>query len=376
MRNISVLDVGDGACSVLRERYGGDNDRDRTAIIDCGSKDRGARSAAQSLAQELSPRDWRSLSKLVVTHFDADHWEGLLRVVDIASVGVGDVPPALRIVFPAVPFGVDPQLPAAVMTLITTAGPFGVQALDLRAAWHRLTRLQLEPLARGDSFSLAGRSHKVVWPPERLDERATQRLNRLVQRIEEEAELLARNNYPQLRRSLHEAYQNGPYNRHPVPDEHLANDFRDSELPGLEAGDRDQWPQDMFPQDMPIPAIPPDWASKRDFKNLVKRARAAQNDLSLVFHDEAQSSLLVFGDAPAPIVERVREDLHTSGYQVALAPHHGSRRLWNSAPAAETCVSQGGRRMYQYWHNHKDTHLNSGDCRHTRDCGDIVRSMR
>jgi glyoxylase-like metal-dependent hydrolase (beta-lactamase superfamily II) len=171
---------------------------DRTVIIDCGSNPRRARSAAYLLARHLSSRDWRSLSELVVTHFDADHWEGLLRVVDHAPVGSGGVPPHLKVFFPAVAFGADRRLPAALMAFITATGPYGVQALDLRAAWRRLTSVQLVPLVQGDSFSLAGRLHEVAWPPRRLEERITQRLNKLVQRIEDEAEQLARDGYPQL----------------------------------------------------------------------------------------------------------------------------------------------------------------------------------
>jgi hypothetical protein len=357
MRSISVLNVGDGACSVLRERCSGDDCCGRTAIIDCGSTSKGrARSAAEALSENLDPADWSNLSELVVTHFDADHWEGLLRVVAIAPTGFGGVPPDLRIFFPNVPFGVNKRLPAAVMTFITATGPFGVQVLDLRAAWGGLTRLQLVPLAEGDSFSLAGRIHEVVWPPVRLQERTTQRLNRLVERIEEEAARLAQNNYPQLQRSLDEAYANGPHNRNPERRNRVANDLRHASKP----------------------AIPRDWARSSEFRKLRYEARTAQNDLSLVFHDPQQASLLVFGDAPPWIVQRASNHLPAGGYQVALAPHHGSQLLRPGAPYADTCISQCGQRLHRGWKkNHKHTHRNRGECIHTRvGSPSIVRYLR
>ena len=372
MRSISILNVGDGACSVVREHHGWD----RTAIIDCGCNPRRARSAAQLLARHLSSHDWRSLSELVVTHFDADHWEGLLRVVDDAPVSSGSVPPDLRIFFPAVPLGVDRRLPAGLMALITTTGDYGVQALDLRAAWRKLTSVRLVPLAQGDSFSLAGRLHEVVWPPRRLDEGSSQRLSKLVQRIEEEAEQLAHDGYPRLQNSLREAYEGAQYNQHPVDKEHAADDLPDLPISMPSSGEEPARPQGLRPDEMAGPAIPQEKARNPEFKNLVRRARAAQNDLSLVFHDPLQASLLVFGDAPASVVERVRSDLRADGYQVALAPHHGTRQLQNGAPNAEACISQAGRGLRQYWPNHADSHLNSGDCLNTHDDGDVICNLR
>lgn len=344
-------------------------------MVDCGCNPRRARLAAYILAEHLSSRDWHSLSQLVVTHFDADHWEGLLRVADSAPVAIGDLPPYLRIFYPAVPFGVNRRLPAAIMALITTRGPFGVQALELRAAWRSLTRVQLVPLARDSSFSLAGRLHEVVWPPPQFEDAATGRLNQLVQQIEDEAENLANDGYPRLQQSLREAYENSPFNRHPVRDER-ANEFPGSMHREFDAEQRDKEPQYSLPDDALAPAIPPERAKSPDFRNLVRRAREAQNELSLIFHDAMQGSLLVFGDAPPHIVERVRCDLRSDGYQVALAPHHGSQPLLNSAPSAETCVSQGGRMRWRHWQNHTSTHLNCGDCIHTFNTSGIVRHLR
>jgi hypothetical protein len=229
-------------------------------------------------------------------------------------------------------------------------------------------------LAKGDHFWLAGRLHEVVWPPRHLDDRSTQRLNRLVQRIEAEARLLESEGYPRLQQSLRETYRNGPYNRHPR--ELTAEGFGDLGQPELEAEEGDEEPQDLLPDDATNLAVPPEWVCRPDFIRLVKAARRAQNDLSLAFHDPERASLLVFGDAPYRIVERVCGELSAHRYQVALAPHHGSRQVPSNAPTAETCVSQQGQRLQRCWHHHRDSHSNSGNCFNTLYDGDIVRSLR
>jgi len=360
VRTITVLNVGDGACSVVRERFGEDDARNHTAIIDCGGNS--AEDAALILADHLSSADWRSLSELVVTHFDADHWRGLRLLAQCAPPGF-DTLSGLPIYFPAVPFYADSRLPGSLSAFITATSPFGVEAMDLQAAWCRLTPVKLVPLAKGDSLPLAGRPHEVAWPPRHLNERSTRSLNELVQRIEAEADRLHDAGFPQLKRSLRETYQNGPHNRH--PGEVILADV-DFGQPGPGAGEGEE-PQDPQPDDAPGPPIPREWARRDYFRKLVKAARRAQNNLSLVFHDPERASLLVFGDAPYRIVERLSGELGARCYQVALAPHHGSHKVPGNTPAAETCVSQQGRQRGRDWRNHRGSHANNDNCVHTRD---------
>lgn len=359
-----MLNVGDGACSVVRERFGEHDPRNHTAIIDCGGNS--AEDAALTLEHQMLPADWRSLSELVVTHFDADHWRGLWLIAECAPLGFGfshGLMPELPIYFPAVPFNADRRLPASLSAFITATGPFGVQAIDLQTSWRRLTSVKLVPRAKDDSLSLAGRLHEVVWPPRHLNERSTQRLNKLVQRIDAEANRLAEEGYPQLKSSLRATYQNGPHNRHPGEVTVADLDFGQS---GPGAGEGMAELRDPRLADSPGPAIPREWARRDDFRKLVKAARRAQNDLSLVFHDPELASLLVYGDAPRRIVERLSGELGAR-YQVALAPHHGSHKVPGNIPAAETCVSQQGRRRGRDWPNHLGSHANNGKCVHTRE---------
>lgn len=259
VRTMTVLDVGDGACSIARERFGENDPRNHTAVIYCGGNS--AEDAALTLVNHLLPADWRSLSELVVTHFDADHWRGLWLIAQCAPLSSGfGIMPKLPIYFPAVPFNADKRLPGSLSAFITATGPFGVQAIDLQASWRRLTSVRLVPLAEGDRFLLAGRLHEVVWPPRHLKERSTQRLNKLVERIEAEADRLAGEGYPQLKRSLRETYQNGPHNRH--PGEVIVADV-DFGRPGPGAGEGEEKPRDPRPDNAPGPAIPRMGAPRR-----------------------------------------------------------------------------------------------------------------
>ena len=165
-------------------------------LIDCGGNC--AECAALVLAEHLSAADWDSLSELVVTHFDADHWVGLQVIAQSAPHGPGGRS-ELPIYFPAVPFNVDRRLSAVAARFISVPSPSGVEAMDLRAAWGRLIPVRLNPLAKGDPFLLAGRLHEVLWPPQHFDGSSTERLNLLVQRIEAEADSLYDEGYPQLK---------------------------------------------------------------------------------------------------------------------------------------------------------------------------------
>jgi len=115
MGSLSVLDVGDGACSVLR----GQGTLYRTAVVDCGGI--GARRAARLLHHELGPRGHVHLDGLVVTHFDADHWRGLAGLPGLLT-SARDVPSALPLFYPAVPFGVSSRLPAGVPAFVSHRG--------------------------------------------------------------------------------------------------------------------------------------------------------------------------------------------------------------------------------------------------------------
>ena len=115
MRDITVLDVGDGACSVLR-----DEDPVATAVIDCGSNNKGMRTAAAALAATLGAPGLASLDGLVVTHYDHDHWLGLRLLPSLITAG--QVPADIPIYMPHVPLAPGNLFAEHVVALLSTLG--------------------------------------------------------------------------------------------------------------------------------------------------------------------------------------------------------------------------------------------------------------
>ncbi len=407
---LKVLHVGDGACSILSATHSGGG---CTAVIDCGSTDRGARRASLELDRRLGREGWRSLEALVVTHFDQDHWLGLRNAAYL--VGTRSRPSSpLAVYVPAVPFGVSRNLPGITHNLITLQGQDPVQGVALRSTWEQQeVQLRFQSMARHDVMPLAGRDFEVLWPPARLDGAGTARLNGLVEEIDQIADKLAQDGYPRLRRGLNEVYQERPFETEPAPqqrplgeaeqvrqrrplgepeqagdiDAHFDLDLDLSRDPathdrlldeffGGAHEERDEPPgrvatavdQTAAATGDAGPAFPQALRDQPAFKQLVKRARHAQNALSLVFHDPQQQGLIVFGDATPAVVRRVARSLPpNASYRVMLAPHHGTQRPVQG-PAADLCVAQGGRRMRGYWFlNHQAHWASTGSCVNTSD---------
>jgi hypothetical protein len=389
MRSISALDVGDGACSVLRDSLAV-----RTAVIDCGSSDLGMTHAARTLRRSLSAADLGTLDGLVVTHFDQDHWLGLRELP--ALLAAGDVPPDLTIHIPHVRLGSGAFPPHAV-ALITVLGGHPVQALALKSAWKAVTRPVLRGLSRGDTFFLAGREHQVLWPPKALDQDSTRRLDAIVEQIRGLAASLAERGHPVLSHALDAVYSElVPDEASDLPDGPGRSDdaaaARAEEARALPAedGEDEEADDDAHDEEDADPdhegdaaagtsagAFPEDVVADPEFKKLVQRARAAQNALSLVFHDAERRSLIAFGDAPPQIVAELAQDPAVTAkpaprarpaghYDVMLAPHHGSQRPV-AGFCAEACVSQGGTRLSLKWKARRRMHagVHCGECVNT-----------
>ena len=94
---IDVLDVGDGACSVVRCHY---PDCEALTIVDCGEWRTNGRAAAEKLFHHVT---YERIERLVVTHFDADHWWGLDEFARRPGVHFSN----LELIYPAVP--VEPR---------------------------------------------------------------------------------------------------------------------------------------------------------------------------------------------------------------------------------------------------------------------------
>ena len=374
MRTLTVLPVGDGACSIVRDYSLSTPGQDSVTIIDCGQGKSHGRSAAIQLLEHMRPQDWVALSSLVVTHYDADHWRGLHFVA--ANLPPGALPltvSPLVVYSPAVPFGLASDLPATVNTLISMTSPSGAEALDLQRAWAQHVPTKLVPRAAGDWMWVAGRAHHVVWPPQALGAPATTRANNVVSQIRDLAHRLASQGHPQLRDALAKAYDQQAFGRQhngegispdglddekPVrrPEEYLRASFGKTD--NIHA-DTQAWGRRVISDEASNneSAVLPAALLTQAERKLVNAARRLQNYLSLVFHDPVHRSLLAYGDAPRSVVTKVKAKVHP-WYQSILAPHHGTQTMPPGTSGSTWCVAQGDDGKFRdSWHrNHLPTH--------------------
>ena len=362
MRFLSVLPVGNGACSVIRQSrdYGLLGDADTVSIIDCGSGSRSGKKAAGYLEAELSSRDWDALQSLVITHWDADHWKGFQDFADSTARPVPAIKRKLVVYSPAIPLGINPRTQAAILTFISSTSGSGVEAIDFLASWKKHFDVEFKPVARGNTIELAGRPCTVVWPPRNVSGTVADKAAGILKEIED----LAADN-PLLREALNEAYSLadggafGPFEGEQDGEDYDLSemfDGRGSNEEDLDAmtdpfdGDDDVNERvalsllDGQPSGTPI-------LNKKDHGSLIGRARQLQNLFSLVFHDSENRSLIVYGDAPAKVVESLIPGLH-DWYLVQLAPHHGTHAMPLGAPFSSFCVAQCSPSQKLAWAKH------------------------
>jgi hypothetical protein len=370
MRSLRILPVGNGACSVIRESRLTDTHcfGDAISIIDCGRGSRGGRKAASFLQAELSPGDWNSLQSLVVTHWDADHWNGLRYIADSWPRPATAKKQKLLFYSPAIPFDLPPRLSAGVSALISATSVSGIEAIDFAGAWGDHFDLIRSPVAQGDTIELAGRSHRVEWPPRTLGGTAAEKARSVLAQIE----TIARAN-PRFGKLLEDAYSRldeSPFGisdprahdelagLHELIEDASVNRAEDSRMPSRADQEDDGDADDLSVEDTTDgkPSIRQDEAwepvlDRQDHRVLIRDARKLQNELSLVFHDSELRSLIVYGDAPEKVIEALAPSLHTS-YGVQLAPHHGTHAMPANAPHSRICVAQCSQTQRASWQLH------------------------
>ena len=362
MRFISVLPVGNGACSVIRQSrdYRLTGDSDTVSIIDCGNGSGSGKKAAGYLEAELSSQDWDALQSLVITHWDADHWKGFQYFAGNTTRPVLKIKRKLVVYSPAIPLGINPRTQAAILTFISSTSGSGVEAIDFLASWKKRFDVEFKPVARGNTIELAGRPYAVVWPPRNVSGAVADEAAGILKEIED----LAADN-PLLREALNKAYSQadggafGPFDGEQDGEDYdLSEEFdgrgsNDEDLDAMtdpfdgddDANDRLALSRlDGQPSGTPI-------LKEKDHGSLIKRARHLQNLFSLVFHDSEGQSLIVYGDAPEKVVESLIPGLQ-HWYLVQLAPHHGTHAMPLRAPVSRFCVAQCSPSQRRAWSKH------------------------
>src|SRR5688500_7147831 len=133
MPRVTVVDVGDGACTVLRCSCLGQECNCEVAVLDCGAYKASSRPAMEALRAVLGRDGVKRLQTIVVSHFDADHWAGLQLLG--AEVPSARLAPRVRIVYPRLP-DLAPDTFAAERALFATVKGTGVRSLDLVNTWR------------------------------------------------------------------------------------------------------------------------------------------------------------------------------------------------------------------------------------------------
>jgi hypothetical protein len=364
---ISVLDVGDGACSILRPSclcHHVD-----FAVIDCGSNSKGIRAegAMNRLLEEIDFRPW-DITTIVVTHFDIDHYEGFLHLAQW-MLDRNIKFRKLNLIAPRPPEA-EREYTAAYLALVSTMT--GLRSLDLANALERVTvpgHFFYTPVVRGGpGFLAAHTSFSVHWPPRNLPKRVGGEVLRAMRLYGELADKLKISGFPDLENNMRVAREGNWLN--PREGE---NDVTEIDEEGIDfepfEGDQvieeaDEHYDDDFSAHLKIPD-----ELLEEFEKAWNAFRRANNNMSIVFDDDDQKDLVVFGDAGAPVLNWIsmKKDL-ANRYAVMLAPHHGSQRLPGSfATQAWVCVSQNGSNLGRYWRKrHLGTHGNFHRCKSTQ----------
>ncbi len=370
MPRVTVVDVGDGACSVLRCGCLGPPCRCEVAVLDCGAYKASHQPAMKALRTVLRPDGLRRLGTLIVSHFDADHWAGLQLLG--AKAKPSELAPAVRIAYPRLPDRA-PDTFAAELALFETVKGTGVRPLDLVNTWRERTKITPLPLYREMVFEAVGRQWRVLWPPRELPPHQLAALIGAVQDVEQLAKTLAAAGDSTLKDNL-EAARESPLPRDP-PEEGGGAWPESEALPSLPGPDNDIEEEQSYDHDSEPPGRFPDLGKipgehRAEFARVSRRLARANNNLSLIFYDLKQH-LIAYGDANEPVLRRALVG-SPSHFRVALAPHHGTVPVPSVVfPAADACVSQAGKCHRQRWCRHVESHGQERSCVNTADVGTI-----
>ncbi|MFG2054180.1 MBL fold metallo-hydrolase [Micromonospora sp. NPDC048930] len=355
---VSVVDVGDGACSIIKTQHDG---RESVTVIDCGSDSISADDACNRLLDALDGRP-EVIDTIVVSHFDADHYRGFMRLAERMRAR-GQRFASLRLISPRPP-DVAPPFTAAYLAMDLTVT--GFRSLDLSLDLRQVTkegRFRYTPLARGNGFLAGERGYDVLWPPATLPDHVARQVRKAVLAFEELAEKLAARGNSALRDNFEAARKGGwlqPGQDNLQTGEMSKARLVDGEYLGENIYENDDDAGSAL--DVTRLNVPDDL--HENFRGVWNAMRRANNDMSLVFEDAEPGRLIVFGDAGTPILSWLANtELHAAHYALMLAPHHGTHPL---PPAlqltADLCVGQNGGKRGHLWPRHLATHDNHGRC--------------
>lgn len=371
---VDIINVGDGACTAL-ENYC--SPRGGLTIIDCGTHHHSkvATTPGVVAAVHLGGRLSR-LNTMIVTHFDSDHWRGLLELADLYGVRQ----PAARdidIFYPGMPdLGTSmtaARVRAGLMAMISTRDDDPINMVRLKKKWSQVSEVRAVPLFRGDVFRANGRCWTVHWPPRIVDVARGARYATKIEELLVLADRMAGDGYPNLRDQWTEAYeaweefednrdhtQTLSFSEVPLPEPSVEPDDEDD----VELGEGEGAPLNEVPEQ-----------HREEFRRLLAELQGIDNYFSLVI--SVQDEFITFGDVEGTALRAVLAESDPlvalkDSYKLMLAPHHGSHQAHATRlPAANLCVSQNGSKHEVTNFRHTGRHRSVNHHLSTWICGTI-----
>ena len=371
---IEVVDVGDGACSIISCPDHGDSQS--ITLIDCGVRRGSALAAAQTASDQLGRR-LADVSTVIISHFDADHWRGLLHLADAyGSTHVYPAGHAIQFLYPALPPRAQ-RLPVGVFALISLRDNEPVSVVELVNRWNVASGGRVRPRALHSGSRFVANDHEWVvrWPPRNLGGDLATRIQVWLADLDEIAHEMAQDGDPRLQDNLSQGYAawvelvaGGESDRAADRDDPVQDPFDVIEMPPEEEfGDDQSGSGDQYR------GVKPEL--KRKLRRLAARMSLLDNLLSLVV-EEVHGEFIGFGDIEGSALKALlAEGTLRRSYRVMLAPHHGTHETPAGFPAAALCISQNGYTHQGNFWKHRDTHTGSiWGCESTSARGTITCS--
>lgn len=320
-----VLNVGDGACAVFTEPW------DKAhLIVDCGATSGGRGAASATVLSDALGRSSSVIKEVLITHFDADHWAGILSLPEAwTSTPMGTVTIRYPHLLPRKQGGTTQA--AHLLFQSALVGASITPITDIISAWRaKNVTVVPRPVKRGDKFRAGGLDWDVHWPP--VDTTAFSKATRdgfraLENRIEELA-----SSDDRFKRAVRAVYD----------DWFAAERVNEIGEPGDTTNNKDNAAAD---------AIRSLNLAETEIERIRARLSAYANMLSVVHSTE---NFINFGDCEKAglnallRLQKTEADLRSS-YEIILAPHHGTQipgtRTRSHFPRARRyLVSQNGPR--------------------------------
>ncbi|GAA1230160.1 hypothetical protein JOF42_000358 [Microbacterium phyllosphaerae] len=316
-----VLNVGDGACAVFTLPW-----EQSHFIVDCGATTRGKGVESARILSDALGESSRKVEAVLITHFDADHWAGILKFpTQWKAAPARPVTMRYPHLLPKRQGG--KQQAAHLLLQAALVGASVTPITDIINAWRTAgATVHASPVKRGDSFTAAGEDWDVHWPPANTSvfvKVTRDNMHELADRIDGLAE-----KSPAFASAIDSVYEDW-----------LTAERRSGLPDGTSSG-----------SDVSAASVVRTLGLDEDeLKTITRKLSAYANMLSVV---HSTDFVINFGDCELTglnallRLQRKDSDLQST-YKVVFAPHHGTQiprpSLQHAFPSArERLISQNG----------------------------------